>query len=530
MHSNEDQGSPDGLNDLTAEEQAELDAYTQDETSRLGLHKDHWVEPVNTTFTASQRPHTTLMICGLSLAHDQLASAAIRGLGYNVVLLDSPDNAALQFGKEFGNRGQCNPTYFTVGNLVKHLVVLRDEQGMSTADIIEKYIFLTAGACGPCRFGTYVTEYRKALRDAGFDGFRVMLFQQQGGIKQATGEELGFKVDQAFAVGLVSALVAGDVVNMMGYRMRPYEVVPGSTNLALEACKADLQVTFANNASVLRALYRCRRRLSAVEIDRTVPKPVVSVIGEFWAMTTEGDGNYHLQKFLEQEGAEVDIQGVTNWLLFMVWENRHDTMRRLDLREEDVARKGLAGKDAQKKLLGLAAAEPIIRGLFQTYAQIIGLHGYHLPDMDQIAALAKPFYDNEIRGGEAHMEVGKLIHFVEDKVNHMTVSVKPFGCMPSSGVSDGVQSIITTKWPEAIFLPLETTGDGQVNAHSRVQMMLFKARIKAKEEFEAALAETGMDVDTFKQRVHGSRRWRGQFLRPAHKTASVVTNLVYAVS
>ncbi len=50
-------------------------------------------------------------------------------------------------------------------------------------------MFLTAGACGPCRFGMYVTEYRKALRDAGFDGFRVMLFQQQGGLKQATGDE-----------------------------------------------------------------------------------------------------------------------------------------------------------------------------------------------------------------------------------------------------------------------------------------------------------------------------------------------------
>jgi predicted nucleotide-binding protein (sugar kinase/HSP70/actin superfamily) len=48
------------------------------------------------------------------------------------------------------------------------------------------------GACGPCRFGTYVTEYRKALRDAGFDGFRVMLFQQQGGLKQATGEDVGW--------------------------------------------------------------------------------------------------------------------------------------------------------------------------------------------------------------------------------------------------------------------------------------------------------------------------------------------------
>ena len=107
---------------------------------------------------------------------------ASRSMGYNVVTLDArADNDALQVGKEYGNRGQCNPTYFTVGNLVKHLIHLRDEKGMSTEDIVKNYVFLTAGACGPCRFGMYVTEYRKALRDAGFDGFRVIMFQQQGG-------------------------------------------------------------------------------------------------------------------------------------------------------------------------------------------------------------------------------------------------------------------------------------------------------------------------------------------------------------
>lgn len=41
---------------------------------------------------------------------------------------------------------------------------------------------------------------------------------------------------------------------------------------------------------------------------RTQAKPKTSVLGEFWAMTTEGDGNYHLQRFLEKEGAEPDIQ------------------------------------------------------------------------------------------------------------------------------------------------------------------------------------------------------------------------------
>ena len=149
--------------------------------------------------------------------------------------------------------------------------------------------------------------------------------------------------------------------------------------------------------------------------------------------------------------------------------------------------------------------------------------------MDHIAELAGKHYDNDVRGGEGHMEVGKLIHFVEDKVNHMTVSVKPFGCMPSSGVSDGVQSLVTAKWPEAIFVPIETTGDQEVNAHSRVQMMLFKARQKAQKEFEQALAEQGLTPEDFREKLGRKRRFKSPFWRPAHKVAGIAANLVYAL-
>ncbi len=90
----------------------------------------------------------------------------------------------------------------------------------------------------------------------------------------------------------------------------------------------------------------------------------------------------------------------------------------------------------------------------------MGLHDYHLPDMDLIGDTAKDYYNNHLRGGEAHMEVGKLILNVAKKKATITVSVKPFGCMPSSGVSDGVQSFVTEKFPEAIFCPIEASGDG----------------------------------------------------------------------
>ena len=146
---------------------------------------------------------------GLTLAHDTSAHRRARGPRLQGADARLPDIESLQFGKEFGNRGQCNPTYFTVGNLVKHLVEAARREGHARRRHHRDARVPHGGACGPCRFGTYVTEYRKALRDAGFDGFRVLLFQQPGGLQQATGKERA-RDQRAILHGGVQALIAGD--------------------------------------------------------------------------------------------------------------------------------------------------------------------------------------------------------------------------------------------------------------------------------------------------------------------------------
>lgn len=507
--------------------EAELRRFEAEERHRLGLVEEEleqYIEDVPKEFTAAQREHTTMLIGGLTLAQDVLIGAALRGIGYKVRPLDVPDVEALHYGKEFGNRGQCNPTYFTVGNLVKHLVQLRDEKGMSSEEIIDKYLFLTAGACGPCRFGTYVTEYRKALRDAGFDGFRVLLFQQQGGLKQATGDKPGLDLSPKFFISLLKGIVAGDVLNAVGYRIRPYEVVPGATDKALDECKRILIETLENKKSVILTLRKCRKLLDAVEVDRLQAKPKVTIIGEFWAMTTEGDGNYKLQRFLESEGAEVDIQLVTAWVLYNIWEHVYDTKRRMKLRGADSGNFGLENTQPYYKLAGLFAAEKALRGIFQLFAKAIGMTNYHLADMDEIATISHDYYRNELRGGEGHMEVGKLIQSVQKKKAHMVLSVKPFGCMPSSGVSDGVQSLIVKKFPEAIFCPVETSGDGAVNVQSRIQMFLFKARKKARTEFEDALKERNWTLEEAQRQL--TRKHRSATYYPEHDVAGTAANLL----
>src|SRR5262245_3226679 len=94
---------------------AELAKFEAEQRTLLGLEgkKAAWVDHNPRIFTKEQRGHTTLLVGGLTIAHDYFITGALNGLGYKVVPLDAPDNTALQFGKEFGNRGQCNPTYFT---------------------------------------------------------------------------------------------------------------------------------------------------------------------------------------------------------------------------------------------------------------------------------------------------------------------------------------------------------------------------------------------------------------------------------
>ncbi|NIP87492.1 MAG: 2-hydroxyglutaryl-CoA dehydratase, partial [Gammaproteobacteria bacterium] len=432
----------------------------------LERRSEHWYDAHPQGFTSADRETTTVLFGGATTLHDRLIESGLKGLGYQARALPCPDTESLRVGKEFGNRGQCNPTYFTVGNLLRYLIALRDEQGLSTERIVRDYAFVTAGACGPCRFGMYATEYRKALRDAGFEGFRVMTFQNSGNLWQRSSGGTGLALTPRFFVTLLKAIVAADVLVAFGYRTRPYERVAGSTDAALSQCRDIVASALAAGKSVVRALHWSRRVLQDIEVDRLRPKPKVSVIGEFWAMTTEGDGNYRLQRFLESEGAECEVQPVAAFVLYGVWQIEHDTRERMRLL-------GTTGGALRRRLAAAAAGRWALQTMFSVFARAVGLEGFHLPNMGELARVSRAHYAIELRGGEGHMEVGKFIQASEGNKAHLVLSVKPFGCMPSSGVSDGVQALVTARHTNTDFLPIETTGDGAVNVYSRVQMALF---------------------------------------------------------
>ncbi len=222
----------------------------------------HFRKPLERPFTAEERSRVTILFGGLTWKHEELIRAVFQGCDYKCERLPVPDVPAFQIGKEYGNNGQCNPTYFTVGNLVQHLQSL-EKSGVPRQQILDNYVFFTAGSCGPCRFGMYEAEYRFALKNAGFDGFRVLLFHDKDGLKAASGEP-GLKFTVDFGLGMLNALHAGDVMNDIIYQIRPFEVHPGEADRVFQQAMARLSTTLRERPPfeiMQRAPAWLRRRL-----------------------------------------------------------------------------------------------------------------------------------------------------------------------------------------------------------------------------------------------------------------------------
>jgi predicted nucleotide-binding protein (sugar kinase/HSP70/actin superfamily) len=107
------------------------------------------------------------------------------------------------------------------------------------------------------------------------------------------------------------------------------------------------------------------------------------------------------------------------------------------------------------------------------YFRCIGVRTPY-PDIESLFRLGHPYYHRRVFGGEGNLEVAEAIE--QSKRCDGFISIKPFGCMPSSGVSDGIQPKIQELHPDLNFLSIETSGDNATNVLNRVSMLIFKAR------------------------------------------------------
>jgi predicted nucleotide-binding protein (sugar kinase/HSP70/actin superfamily) len=60
-----------------------------------------------------------------------------------------------------------------------------------------------------------------------------------------------------------------------------------------------------------KALQKIFKKFDAIEVDRLRPKPIVKITGEFYLQTVEGDPNYNIHRWLEEEGARSPFGSTT---------------------------------------------------------------------------------------------------------------------------------------------------------------------------------------------------------------------------
>lgn len=446
-------------------------------------------------FTRDERERTTILFGGLTWKHERLVQGVLQNLGYDAEPLPAVTRADLDAGKELVDVGACCPTLFTTGNLASFL--RREAAARGAAAVADRYVFLTAGSCGPCRFGQYHESYAAALDGLGLRDLRILLLAQDR-LDQGPTHGGGLEVNPPLSLGLILALLTADVLADLEYLTRAYEVVPGRTDAVLKESIERLHARFLHRPAqrgklrtvlwhvlgdyFTSGLREIRALWDAVEVDRLQSKPRVKITGEFWLQTHEGEGNYDLKRWLEREGAEVVPPPVAVWLDYLLDPVNRSLQRR---------RRGTGSLRAE---LGARALAWLHRATHRRLRAALGDLASALPDQAELRRLAAPYYHHQLEGGEGHMLVAKALHVWQHRKAHMICELSPYGCLPNT-MSVGAMANVLGKHPDLLYAPIEVKGDAEVHALSRCQMILTEARARAQGELEAALEATGLTVE-----------------------------------
>jgi predicted nucleotide-binding protein (sugar kinase/HSP70/actin superfamily) len=451
-------------------------------------------------FKREERDKVTILYGGLTWKHERIIQGALHNLKYKAEPLPNIVREDLDAGKELIDVGACCPTIFTTGSLVN--LLKKKVAAESKQEVIDNYVFLTAGACGPCRFGQYHESYAMALDGMGLRDFRMFLMAQDE-LDQSPQDGGGLEINMPLSLGIIWGMLVGDVLTDLEYMTRPYEEKPGETDRVLKECVEYLYEVFRNRPNrgnkyrtlawhlmsdyFTGALREVRRKWDAIEVDRLRPKAKVKITGEFWLQTHEGEGNYNIKRWLEQEDSEVVPPPVAVWLHYLL----HPTIRKLEQRN-------VVSKHPRVQELALHALERIYCGTYNRFRKALANLPNELPDQEELKKLAEPFYHFELRGGEGHMLIGKALHAYHHHKAHMICELSPYSCMPNT-MSIGSMANVIGKYPDLLYAPIEVKGDSEVHALSRCQMILTEAKKRAKSEFEEALAKTGLKPETIRK-------------------------------
>ena len=394
----------------------------------------------------------TILAPQMSPIHFDIMGPAFRKHGYNLVILDNDNRAAIDTGLKYVNNDACYPSITMVGQFMDAIL-----SGKYNTDKLA-IIMTQTGGC--CRASNYVSFIRRALDKAGYSHIPVISLNANGMEKNE-----GFHWSVGLLADAAKAIVYGDLFMRCLYRVRPYEKVPGSANELHKKWQEICIDSLTNPKTKYTYKAVCRGIVEAFDsfpIDETIRKPRVGVVGEILVKYMPLANN-HLVDLLEREGAEAVVPDLIDFFNYSV-----------------------VGSQYKAEFLGAKKS-----AAFVSKATIRFIEALRKPATDalraskrfdapvsiyKIAEMTKPFLSLGNQYGEGWFLAGEMVELITHGTPNI-VCIQPFACLPNHVVGKGVIKALKKAYPESNIAAVDyDPGASEVNQLNRIKLMLSSAK------------------------------------------------------
>ena len=416
-------------------------------------------------FTEEMRKDYTILCPQMSPIHFEILQPALSACGYHFVVLDNDNRHSVDVGLKYVNNDACYPSLLVVGQLMEALL-------SGKYDLDRTAIIMTQTG-GGCRATNYVGFIRRALEKAGMQQIPVISLNLAG-IESNPGFHLNAQLLLRASVGAAF----GDIFMRCVYRMRPYELTPGSVDAMHQKWLKIVQdYVSEEHLRLWKFPSLCRqiiRDFDQIPL-RDVKKPRVGIVGEILVKFSPA-GNNHLVELLEAEGAEAVVPNLIDFMLYCFYNQIY--------KAEHL---GTSKKTARISALAIWAVEHILQGA-STAAFRKSRHFTPPTPIRKIVSFAEPIVSIGTQTGEGWFLTGEMVELIHDGVPNI-VCTQPFACLPNHVVGKGVIKALRKAYPQSNIVAVDfDPGASEVNQLNRIKLMLSTAvqNLERQEQTEQA--------------------------------------------
>ena len=421
------------------------------------------IMPERPHFTHDCKETHTILAPQMAPIHFNLISHVLNRYGYQVVIPETPKQDSINLGLQYVQNDMCYPAIVVIGQMLQAL-----KSGKYDPDNTSIVLFQT---CGACRATNYLNLMRRALRNAGFP--QVPAFACWGL------EQDAFRLNTGGFKDVAKAVVYGDLLQNVINRMRPYELIPGSTNklFAKWMNKVKDELDNGNFLKYSQTIQELVKEFDTIPLIPNLWKPKVGVVGEI-LVEYHPVANNHLEEVLAREGAEVVMPELANFLLYMAF----DGITRHDILDGSWVKK--VGAQMFIKVADFFMS-PMRKALAKSKHFTAPVSIY------KVAELAAQHVSLGNMAGEGWLLPGEMTKLMEEGVRNV-VCLQPWACLPNHILGKGVFREIRRTYEDANLVAMDCdAGASEVNQLNRLKLMLSVAKEKCPEGMTlAAPAET----------------------------------------